>query len=173
MSDIGASKRRVGSLRELSQDVAPARDLWPHIESRLDSRRRSWAVPTSLAAGLLLVVFGFVMGNHFRDGASSAPSPQEAGNRILATFMTDPEYQRQRAELLRALPGKLQGLPAESQQRVKDSLQAVQAAMKNLEAELGRDSSNALLQELLISTCQEEMRVLTAVGDPDGRNQEI
>jgi hypothetical protein len=30
-----------------------------------------------------------------------------------------------------------------------------------------------LLQELLISACQEEMRVLTAVGDADGPNQEI
>jgi hypothetical protein len=78
-----------------------------------------------------------------------------------------------RQELLSALPEKLASLPPESQQRVKDSLRAVQTAMKNIEAELGRDSGNALLQELLISTCQEEIRVLTAVSDAGGPNQEI
>ena len=34
-----------------------------------------------------------------------------------------------------------------------------------LEAELGKDPSNALLQELLVNTYQDEMRVLTAVHD--------
>jgi hypothetical protein len=152
--------------------MAPTRDLWPQIQSRLVSRRRSWAVPASLAAGLLLLVFGFVIGNQYR-APDAALTLQESGAHILATFMTDPHYQRQRRELLGALPAKLASLPPESQQRVKDSLQAVQTAMKNIEAELGRDSGNALLQELLISTCQEEIRVLTAVSDAGGPNQEI
>ena len=46
--------------------MAPARDLWPQIQSRLGSRRRSWKVPMSLAASLLLVVLGFVIGNRYR-----------------------------------------------------------------------------------------------------------
>jgi hypothetical protein len=45
--------------------------------------------------------------------------------------------------------------------------------MTNIEAELGRDAGNALLQELFISACQEEMRVLTAVDPIGGPNQEI
>ena len=87
--------------------------------------------------------------------------------------MTDPGYQSQREELLSALPARLARLPPASRQRVQDSLLAIHTAMKNIETELGRDSGNALLQELLISTCQEEMRVVTAVGDADGSNQEI
>jgi hypothetical protein len=164
--------KRIKALGELPQDMAPARDLWPQIQSQLVSRRRSWKVPASLAASLLLVVFGFVIGNRYR-APDAALTLQQSGAHILATFMTDPHYQLQRQELLRALPEKLASLPPESQQRVQDSLRAVQTAMKNIEAELGRDSGNALLQELLISTCQEEIRVLTAVSDAGGPNQEI
>jgi hypothetical protein len=163
----------IRSLRELPQAVPPARDLWPQIESRLAPRRRSWAVPTSLAAALLLMVFGFVIGNRFHDGSGSSLALRESGAHILTALMTEPGYQSQREELLSALPAKLERLPPASRQRVKESLLAIHTAMKNIEAELGRDSGNALLQELLISTCQEEMRVLTAVGDADGSNQEI
>ena len=166
------NQKQISSLRELQQDVAPARDLWPHIEDRLAPRRRSWAVPASLAAGLLLAVFGFVIGNQSREPGSSL-ALRESGAHILTALMTEPGYQNQREELLNALPAKLERLPPASRQRVKESLLAIHTAMKNIEAELGRDSGNALLQELLISTCQEEMRVLTAVGDADGSNQEI
>ena len=34
---------------------------------------------------------------------------------------------------------------------------------------LGRDPANALLQELLVSSCQEEMRALTAVREAGGQ----
>ncbi|MEO8308770.1 MAG: hypothetical protein ABI616_12100 [Pseudomonadota bacterium] len=163
---------KIDSLRELPQSVAPSRDLWPGIESGLGSRRRTWAVPASLAAALVLVVLGFVIGNQTRNAASS-PAMRESGAHILAALMTDPGYQGQREELLSHLPAKLERLPPTSRQRVTESLLAIHTAMKNIEAELGRDAGNALLQELLISTCQEEIRVLTAIGDADGTNQEI
>jgi len=168
---------KIRSLRELPQGAAPARDLWPRIESRLAPRRRTWAVPASLAAGVVLVTLGILIGLQVRDPVTpqlaQQPGQQAAGTQIRAALMSDPGYQAQRDELLGALPAKLANLPPDSQQRVRDSLLAVQAAMSTLEAELGRDAGNALLQELLISACQEEMRVLTAVGDADGPNQEI
>ena len=110
--------KRIKALSELPQDMAPARDLWPQIQSRLGSRRRSWKVPMSLAASLLLVVFGFVIGNRYRP-PNAALTLQQSGAHILATFTTDPHYQRQRQELLNALPAKLESLPPESQQRVQ------------------------------------------------------
>ncbi|MEO6079575.1 MAG: hypothetical protein ABIQ86_07340 [Steroidobacteraceae bacterium] len=163
----------IKSLRELPQTATPARDLWPHIEARLPPRRRSWAVPTSLAAGVLLVAFGFIFDSRFRDSGTPVIAQQDPGALVRTALMSDPGYQIERNELLRTLPEKLEPLPPESQQRVRDSLLAVQTAMKAIDAELGRDSSNALLQELLISTHQEEMRVLTAVSDADGPKQEI
>ena len=165
---------QVRSLRELPQSIAPSRDLWPVIESRLIPRRRSWAVPASLAAGLVLVTLGILIGLQVRDPAPPQVAQQGAGvGQIRAALMADPGYQSQRDELLSALPSKLAKLPPASRQRVTDSLQVVQMAMRTIEAELGRDAGNALLQELLISACQEEMRVLTAVGDTSGPNQEI
>jgi hypothetical protein len=129
-------------------------------------------VPASLAAGVALVALGFVIGSQLR-GTGPAPLPQDSGALIRAALQADPAYERNREELLRALPAKLARMPVESQQRVRDSLQSIQQAMRSIQGELGRDAGNALLQELLIGICQEEMRVLTAVDEFDGPNQEI
>jgi hypothetical protein len=45
------------------------------------------------------------------------------------------------------------------------SLATVQQAKQDLEQALGKDPGNALLQELLVNTCQDEMRVLTDVRE--------
>ena len=42
---------------------------------------------------------------------------------------------------------------------------AIEKAKKDLEQALGHDPGNALLQELLINTYQDEMRVLTDVHE--------
>jgi hypothetical protein len=162
----------IHSLRQLPQSAAPARDLWPGIKSSLAPRRSSWAVPASLAACVLITVLGFVIGTQVRN-TTDRPALQDSGALLRAALRSDPGYERHREELLRALPAKLAGLPAESQQRLRDSLLAVQQAIQNIKVELGRDSGNALLQELLISTSQEEMRVLTAVDEFGGFNREI
>jgi hypothetical protein len=45
--------------------------------------------------------------------------------------------------------------------------------MQDLEAELGKDPSNALLQELLVNTYQDEMRVLTTVHEASDAGEGI
>ena len=157
---------KVRNLREMPQDVQPGRDLWAGIEPRITSRRRAWRFPVSLAASVVLVTAGMWMGQHLQGDARQAALPSVAV--IPASFRSDPEYQRQRNDLLRTLPEKLNQLPQESQQHVRDSLQSIQQAIENIETELGRDTGNALLQELLINATQEEMRVLTAVDTADG-----
>lgn len=171
---MNTQSTRVHSLEELAQEATPSRDLWPGIQSRLQPRRRSWAVPASLVASLVLVTAGVLIGLQLR-GSASVPfaMPPEAGAMVRASLNENPDYQRQREELLRNLPEKLQTLPPESQKRVRDSLETIHAAMQNIEQELGQDAGNVLLQELLISTSQEEMRLLTTVGYLDGFNQEI
>jgi hypothetical protein len=56
-------------------------------------------------------------------------------------------------------------LPPESRAKVVDSLATIHKSMQDLEAALGKDPTNALLQELLLNTYQDEMRVLTTVHD--------
>ena len=59
--------------------------------------------------------------------------------------------------------------PAE-REKVGKSLTTLKQSIEEIETALGRDPANALLQELLVSSCQEEMRVLTTVRD-SGRQE--
>jgi hypothetical protein len=82
-----------------------------------------------------------------------------------AAYIMDSKYTRERAELVKDLEARLAALPPESRAKVMSSLQAINDSKRDLEAELGKDPSNALLQELLVNTYQDEMRVLTAVHE--------
>jgi hypothetical protein len=171
MNTANEPKRTVRSLRELSRTAEPARDLWPGIAAQLP-RRRSWAVPVAAAASVVLVIAAAISLQVMR--TSNVPAAVAGqGALIRAALMTDPEYQQRRRELLQALPAKLAALPPESQQRVSESLAAIQAAMRDIETELGRESGNVVLQQLLISTSQEEMRVLTVISEASALPQEI
>jgi N-acyl-D-aspartate/D-glutamate deacylase len=48
---------------------------------------------------------------------------------------------------------------------VAASLATLRRSITEIETALGRDPANALLQELLVSSSQEEMRALTVVRD--------
>jgi len=82
-----------------------------------------------------------------------------------ASYLLDSKYTRQRAELVKGLEARLAALPPGSRAKVAKSLQAISDSKRDLEAELGKDPSNALLQELLVNTYQDEMRVLTALHE--------
>lgn len=53
------------------------------------------------------------------------------------------------------------------------SLAAIEKAKQDLEQALGKDPSNALLQELLVNTYQDEMRVLTDVPEASSSGRGI
>jgi hypothetical protein len=92
---------------------------------------------------------------------------------LRTAVVPDSTYERDRDRLLAALPAKLAQLSPETQQDVRDSLAAIQLATQQLQSAIGREASNALLQELLIRMQREEMRVLTTVEELDGFNPEI
>ena len=75
--------------------------------------------------------------------------------------------------MIAALEAQLQTLPPLTQQKVAGSLKTIRQSMKDIEAALGRDPANALLQELLVNTYQDEMRVLTAVHEASGAGRGI
>jgi hypothetical protein len=91
--------------------------------------------------------------------------PGLAPTTLDTAYVSDPRYARQRTELVRALQERLAALPAPARAKVSASLAAIEKAKKDLEQALGHDPSNALLQELLINTYQDEMRVLTDVHE--------
>jgi hypothetical protein len=93
----------------------------------------------------------------------------DAPTALDAAYVTDPRYREQRAALLRSLESRIASLPPATRDKVLASLATIQHAKQDLEQALGKDPGNALLQELLVNTYQDEMRVLTDMheaGDP-------
>jgi hypothetical protein len=175
--------RKVKSLGELAPAIAPARDLWPQIEAQIAAERaapaaprgpRRWAPPPrwlAAAAMLACVAVGIWIGRAYLPGATpqvpasvngTARPPQLSQGTVLdAAYVSDPRYQRARTALLKSAQAQIEALPPASRAKVVASLKALQSAKEDLEQALGKDPSNALLQELLVNTYQDEMRVLT------------
>jgi hypothetical protein len=174
------STPRISALHQLRGGFRPSRDLWPEIENRIVSARspsestatsktsrRDWppAWVRVAAVAVLLVAAGIWIGHVERTldlvrkesaGTASLPMPTSA-------CVSDAQYLRERTALLSAPAATLEGLPPESRQRVLASLATIHSAVQDIETALARDSQNPLLQELLLTTCQDETRVLTEV----------
>jgi hypothetical protein len=230
-----SGKRSVSSLGELSQNVAPPRDLWPSIASqiamndspvpaasertRLRPTGMQWAALAAVIAALAVGIWlgrsvlpangtspGSVMATndplarsrdvrHGTPGGAQSGSPNSvdaanganpsgdgttkgalpadpnalaAQQALPASFVTDPRYTMQRAELIRGLEAQLKTLPPDTQHKVASSLATIRTSIKELQEALGRDPANSLLQELLVNSYQDEMRVLTAVHEAGG-----
>src|ERR1700674_1321673 len=191
----GGDERKVSSLRELSPAIEPARELWPQIEARINEERRTApgamaeqprpvrarAVPLrwlAAAAVVASVTVGVWIGRSLlpaaRPGAGveaalsaprATPAAGDAPTALDVAYVSDPRYQRDRAALMQSLQARLAALPPAARAKVMASLAAIQGAKQDLENALGKDPGNALLQELLVNTYQDEMRVLTDVHE--------
>jgi len=185
-----ADARKVTSLRELPQSIEPPHDLWHRIESQLTgipaegaaaqgmpSQRRTVRLRWLAAAAMVAcVATGVWIGRSLLPGTpgggtapltvSHGPAiPGVAPTALDAAYVSDPRYQQQRAALMRELQARLAALPPPSRAKVTASLESIEKAKADLEQALGHDPGNALLQELLINTYQDEMRVLTDVHE--------
>jgi hypothetical protein len=172
--------RRVTRIDELARDIPPPRDLWPGISAAIQDsrettvtpavtrRRVAWLPAIGLAAGVALVAIGVLIGRNFAPQAETvvAVNPQPASNPdVIPAALRDAEYRKQRDQLIVEVQTRLQAMPEPEREKVAASLKTLQRSIQEIEAALGRDPANALLQELLVSSCQEEMRALTAVRD--------
>jgi len=214
-----SADRLLRSLGELSQDVAPPRDLWPSIAAQIANEKAlgrggvrltgpSRFKPTGLQwAALAAVVFALAVGmwvgrsvlpgkgvqsangvvassgspanaagaNGVSGANHGASAGQPGAGQVVpaAVYVSDPRYLKERKEMIAALEAQLTTLPPETQQKVAASLKTIRESMKDIEAAMGRDPANALLQELLVNTYQDEMRVLTAVNEASGAGRGI
>jgi hypothetical protein len=174
----------IRSLGELPQGIEPEADLWPQIEAQIAGRAQAApavTAPVSRAAGgsrlrwlaaaamVGCVAVGVWIGHSVSPGGAAAPPLAAAGHpgagALQTAWVADPRYQRQHAELMRSLGDQVAALPPASRAKVMASLTTIREAKHNLEEALGKDPGNALLQELLVNTYQDEMRVLTDVRE--------
>jgi len=174
---MSTDERKISSLRDLPRDVSPTRDLWKGIEAAITAdapvRKVSpWRANRlrilAAAAVVAALAVGVWIGRSAFPGAGApvmmASNPGEP-EMLHAAYVQDPRYMRDRAELVKTLESKLAALPPESRAKVVASLKTIEDSKRDLESALGRDPTNALLQELLVNTYQDEMRVLTAVHE--------
>lgn len=198
----GNEERKISSLRDLPLDITPPRDLWQGIEARIATEqgartggagagtgpvqrygRAGRARIFAAAAMVAALAVGIWIGRAVLPSSGTQPSagiglnapnvsPSEPGAWHTA-YVMDSKYTRQRAELVKDLEARLAALPPDSRAKVVSSLQTISDSKRDLEAELGKDPSNALLQELLVNTYQDEMRVLTAVHEAGSTGEGI
>ena len=177
------STRRVNRLEELAQSVPPARDLWPAIAAAIEAekaagiasaqprRRYGWRPAGAMAAAIALVAVGVLIGQSITPNSNQIASSltTQTDPKVIPAAFRDAKYQKQRDALMVEVQNRLATMPAAERDKVAASLATLRRSISEIEAALGRDPANALLQELLVSSCQEEMRVLTTVRDSGGQ----
>lgn len=166
-------------LRRLQPDLPPARDLWPSIEARLDSaprmtparpgHRRAW--PLFALAASVAVVGVLVVNLLHQDGPSLPDTVQQAAP--AAPFGPDHQlgggYQAARAGLVDDLERRLATLDPEARAAVQENLETIRRAVAEINAALGEDPANVLLQNQLMATYQDELSVLANLQRVTGR----
>jgi hypothetical protein len=179
--------RRVKGLGELPRDIPPARDLWPAIADAIQAdlamkavpgtrRRVGWWPVAGLAASVALVAVGVFIGQNIKtDTVEVAGNPlkpvsdaDSAG--MVKASLRQTEYEKQRDQLRTEVQTKLNTMSPAERAKVGASLATLKKSIEEIHTALGRDPANALLQELFVNSCQEEMRVLTTVRD-SGRQE--
>ena len=186
---------KVSRLSELPRDIPPPHDGWPALEARLresgmpeaDStvqrrgamesawRRRPRMMQVAiLAAVLASAAVGvsidrwILSSSHQTPPVAVVPRSTGADGGMTVAYITDPRYLHEREQLLRSLDAKLATLPPPTRQKVLQSLATIHQSMHEIQQALGREPGNALLQELLIDTYQDEMQVLSTVQQASG-----
>ncbi len=187
LADLADLRTALGALPEMG---APARDLWPGIQRRLDpdrsvqvlsvhgadrarsgppgdpasppSTRRAGARRLAYAAGL---VAAFAAGALAwpGDGARPVGAPGADAPAVEAPvrFAASAEVRSAIADLEAILVQGRERLDPATLDVLDQSLATIDAAIAEAEAALARDPSSALLQDLLLSQERTKVRVLT------------
>jgi hypothetical protein len=172
------------ALASLPQSVAPERDLWPQIRAEIE--QTPIAAPKSvvqsnwfrLAATVLLVLASsFVTYYVTRESLQpqvaqttpeAAPAPQVTSQPASFTFGRErlgAGYMNARAELDKRFKERLATLPPADRAKVEKNLADLRHAADEISATLAQHPSDPLLQDLLMSTYQSELQLLTNVSE--------
>ena len=179
MSREGESRdeRLDRALAGLPRELPPESDLWPGIAAKLEPRRapRRW-LPLAAAAVLLVVSSSLITARVVRRSATPAapvatvapPATPDAGGVRPASFgpghALDPEYAAARQHLAAMLAQRMDRLPSSARQKVEDNLAQLHRATDEINAALALQPGDALLEELLLNTYQDELAVLASVN---------
>jgi len=166
------SQRLDERLSRLPAEIPPARDLWPQIAARLESddgrsgrpaRGRAWRYMAAAAATVVVAVLAISVD---RGGEAPSPSLVPAGTTVpmASTFGPDHTlgsgYLAARAGLTEDLERSLAALSPETRAIVLQNLETIRRSAAEINAALGEDPANVLLQQQLLAAYQDELSVL-------------
>ena len=163
----------------LPRSVAPPRDLWPGIESRVApsgwSRLLAWDNPTLLAAaavvvGLLAVVLVNRSPGTVRTVEIPVANPATLAQVSAGTAVDDPvlaqaerDYETAANTLLAALQQRRRALTPQTIAGVQQNLQVIDRALVEVRQALARDPRNPELNRMLVATHRKKVDVLQRV----------
>ena len=163
--------------RELATEIAPERDLWPNIEAAIDAPARPRYMPyLAQAAAVVLLVAGssgltwlVTKGDAPQAVANQPPVAMPQFDAEFASFggqyALGPRYEDARNNLAAELDIELDRLSPEARADVEENLKIIRDAIDEINQALAREPDNVLLQELLLDTYREELKVMHDVGD--------
>jgi hypothetical protein len=167
-------------LARVPRDVKPERDLWAAIQSEIakpeihQPRARSFRVVWQIAASVLLIVGSsattyFVMHDQARQPIQAqADIPVPALAAMPARFGTQElgaAYEKNHAALQAQFEQRIATLPPITQAKLRRNLAELRKAAHDIAQTLAQQPSNTLLQELLMSTYQSELQLLSQVNE--------
>ncbi len=79
-------------------------------------------------------------------------------------YALDPEYAAARQQLVAMLAERIDRLPPSARQKVENNLAELRRAADEINAALALQPGDALLEELLLNTYQDELAVLASVN---------
>ncbi len=180
----GDDPRLDAELRGLPRAIDPGRDLWPEIAARLEPRasagtrrRRAW--PWQAAAAVLLVAGSSLLTATLLDsrrGEGNMAAATRATSRAPATDVTpmtaafgpgtrlDADYEAARRQLTAMLEARMATLPDSTRAKLTVNLAEMRRAADQINAALAEQPGDPLLEELLLTTYQDELAVLANVN---------
>ena len=169
----GFDDKLMEAAARLDTEVSPDRDLWREVESAIARPSRSgWNTMFAQAAAVVLLV-GASSGLTYLAMTNRTPSATPVvGTAPLVieqasfgdNYMLGPDYQDARNSLQSQLDSQLERMSPEAKADVLKNLEAIRSVIEEINRALANDPESALLQELLLSTYQEELSLMMRVG---------
>ncbi len=155
--------------------VEPEHDLWPDIAARIGgatpARQYSVSRPVLAAAAAVLLVAAAVVGVRLAGrqtgGAVTRARVGRAGTATLASYevaQTRATFATARRQLVAVFESRRRMMSPQTVAVVEKNMRAIDEAVREMEAALARDPSNADLPALLVAAYDQEIDMLQGVA---------
>lgn len=148
--------------RRLHTDIAPQRDLWPEIRTRMHQPQRTPFAWLKLAAAAVVLV---VLSSSVTLVLNPDRSPVETAATQAQPTLMQAEFAQTKTDLMFALEAELSSLSPEDRQVLATNLTAIDQAMAQINDAMDGNPNSDLLLELLLSTYTDQLNLMGDMHD--------